>query len=159
MGDGLPEVLTHRIIGASAGNELEVYSWKDDTLEKLASTGYHELAWLPPRQGRRGLAAREKDTGLAFMVKTLHLGERGWVNADEQYPEYFREVVVPYDQSLVEQMPGALAWYYLAEAQVKAKMPQEALASIEKGLSLNLSYPETYRFEQLKEQALLQLEH
>jgi bla regulator protein BlaR1 len=82
------------------------------------------------------------------------------VNADDQYAEYFREVVVPYDQQLVEQMPGArFAWYYLAEAQVKARMPQEALQSIEQGLSLNIDYPSTYEFEQLKEQALLQLEN
>src|SRR5215510_3430010 len=159
-GDGLPEVLIHRIVGASAGNELEVYGWKEETLEKLASTGYHQLDWLPPTQGKRGLAVWEKDIGMAFMVKTLRLAEHGWVNADDQYAEYFREVVVPYDQQLVEQMPGArFAWYSLAEAQVKAQMPQEALKSIEQGLSLDLYYPGTDEFERLKDKALLQLKN
>jgi hypothetical protein len=157
-GDGLSEVLVHRIIGASAGNELEVYGWKEETLEKLASTGYHRLDWLPPKQGKRGLGVWEKDIGMACLVKTLRLEEHGWVNADEQYPEYFREVVVPYDQQLVEQMLDArFAWYYLAEAQVKAQMPEEALQSIERGLALDIYYPETFKFEQLKEQAQLQL--
>ncbi len=158
-GDGHPELLINWITGyMSAGNELEVYGWKEETLQKLASVGYHQLDWLPPKQGKSALAVWQKDTGLAFMVKTLRLEEQGWVNADEQYPEYFREVVVPYDRQQVEATPGArYAWYYLAEAQVKAKMPEEALKSIEQGLSINLTYPETSEFEELKEQALLQL--
>ncbi|HEV8716975.1 MAG TPA: VCBS repeat-containing protein [Candidatus Binatia bacterium] len=159
-GDGRPELLLDWVTGyMSAGNDLDVYGWRDGTMKKFASIGYHKLEWLPPKQGKSALAVWQKDTGLAFIVKTLRLGKHGWVNVDEQYPEYFREVVVPYDQSLVKQMPGVLAWYYLAEAQVKARLPQEALASIEKGLSINAYYPETYKFEQLKEQALLQLEN
>jgi bla regulator protein BlaR1 len=160
-GDGQPELLFDWITGyMSAGNDLDVYGWRDGTMKKLATIGYHQLDWLPPKQGKRGLAVWEKDIGMAFMVKTLRLEEQGWVNADEQYAEYFREVVVPYDRQLVEQMPGArFAWYYLAEAQVKAQMPREALQSIEQGLSLDVDYPETSKFEQLKEQAQLQLKH
>jgi|SRR5262245_45929660 len=160
-GDGQPELLLDWITGyVSAGNDLDVYGWKDGTVEKLATAGYHKLDWLPPKQGKRALAVWEKDIGMAFMVKTLRLEEHGWVNADDQYAEYFREVVVPYDQQLVEQMPGArFAWYSLAEAQVKAQMPQEALKSIEQGLSLDLYYPGTYEFERLKDKALLQLKN
>lgn len=157
-GDRLPEVLIHRMIGASAGNELEVYGWKDGAVKQLATIGYHKLDWLPPKQGKRALAVWQKDIGMAFMVKTLRLEEHGWVNADEQYAGYFRKVVVPYYQQQVKATPGArLSWYYLAEAQVKARKPQAALKSIEKGLSVELAYPGTSGFEQLKEQALLQL--
>jgi bla regulator protein BlaR1 len=156
--DGLPEVLIHRLIGCSAGNELEVYGWRDDTMKKLASVGYHKLDWLPPKQGKTGLAVWQKDIGMAFIVRTLRLGKRGWVNADEEYPEYFRDVVAPYYQQQVKEAPGArYNWYYLAEAQVKAKMPEDALQAIAQGLALNIDYPGTDEFEQLKEQALQQL--
>ncbi|HXG21295.1 MAG TPA: FG-GAP-like repeat-containing protein [Methylomirabilota bacterium] len=160
-GDGRPELLLDWITSyMSGGNDLDVYGWRDDTLKKLASIGYHKLDWLPPKQGKRALAVWQKDTGLAFIVKTLRLGEHGWVNADEEYAEYFREAVMPYYQQEVKARPGArYNWYYLAEAQMKAQMPQEALQSIEKGLSLNLTYPETFEFEQLKEQALQQLKN
>jgi len=159
-GDGQPELLLDWITGyMSAGNDLDVYGWKDGAVRKLASIGYHQLDWLPSKQGRRALAVWQKDRGLAFIVKTLRLEEQGWVNVDDQYPEYFRDVVVPYYQPEKGVPSARYNWYYLAEAQVKARMPQEALQSIEQGLAIkgDPEYPETSRFEQLREQALLQL--
>ncbi len=104
------------------------------------------------------LVHMQKDTGLAFLVQTLRLEAQGWVNVDEQYVEYLREVVVPYYQQAVEQMPGArFCWYSLAEAQLKARMPEDALKSIEKGSSIKgqgEDPAETSGFKQLRQKVL-----
>jgi hypothetical protein len=41
-GDGTKEYLFGRTIGASAGNELEIFKWKDNSL-KIADVPYHKI--------------------------------------------------------------------------------------------------------------------
>jgi hypothetical protein len=42
-GDGTKEYLFGRTIGASAGNELEIFKWKDNSLKKIADVPYHKI--------------------------------------------------------------------------------------------------------------------
>ncbi|MCR4430931.1 MAG: tetratricopeptide repeat protein [Tepidanaerobacteraceae bacterium] len=162
-GDFKPEVLIGGTIGASAGNGLDIFSWQDGTLKKIASMGYHKLdvLHLPGKygtekssDGRAQLAVWQKDTGTAMMVDVLRWYEIGLVPAEDLYPEYFPKVVEYYQQQ-IKAMPDALyLWYYLADAQQKAGMPQDALKSVERGLSLKGDYPPEYEFEMVKGKAL-----
>jgi tetratricopeptide (TPR) repeat protein len=162
-GDGRPEVLIGGVIGASAGNGLDIFSWQGDTLKKIAGTGYHrlEVLHLPGKygteksyDGRAQLAVWQKDTGTAMAVDVLRWYEIGLVPAEDLYPEYFPKVVEYYKQQL-KQMPDApFLWYYLADAQQKAGMPEEALKSVEKGLSLKGEYPPDYEFKMVEARAL-----
>ncbi|HHW01432.1 MAG TPA: tetratricopeptide repeat protein [Thermoanaerobacterales bacterium] len=162
-GDFKPEILIGGTIGASAGNGLDIFSWQDGTLKKIASMGYHKLdvLHLPGKygtekssDGRAQLAVWQKDTGTAMMVDVLRWYEIGLVPAEDLYPEYFPKVVEYYQQQ-IKAMPDALyLWYYLADAQQKAGMPQDALKSVERGLSLKGDYPPEYEFEMVKGKAL-----
>jgi len=165
LGDGRPEVLMGGTIGASAGNGLSIFQWQGDTLKKIASSGYHKLEILQPEEfpGAYGvsdkatLAIWQKDTGTAMMVDVLRWYEIGLMPAEDLYPQYFPKVVEYYQQQLKEMPDAPFLWYYLGDAQQKAGQPENAIKSIEKGLSLKGEYPSEYEFEMVKGKALNQL--
>lgn len=161
-GDGKPEVLIGTTVGASAGNGLDIFSWQGDTLKKIAGTGYHRLDILhltgkysteKGYDGRAQLAVWQKDTGNAMAVDVLRWYEIGLVPAEDLYREYFPIVVEYYEEQLKKAPDAPVLWYYLADAQQKAGMPEEALKSVEKGLSLKGDYPQDYRFKIIKARA------
>ncbi|TYP54229.1 tetratricopeptide repeat protein [Thermosediminibacter litoriperuensis] len=162
-GDGKPEVLIGTTIGASAGNGLDIFSWHGDTLKKIAGTGYHRLDILhltgkysteKGYDGRAQLAVWQKDTITAMAVDVLRWYEIGLVPAEDLYPEYFPKVVEYYEEQLKKAPDAPVIWYYLADAQQKAGMPEKALKSVEKGLSLKGDYPPDYKFMIVKARAL-----
>ncbi|ADL07070.1 FG-GAP repeat domain-containing protein [Thermosediminibacter oceani] len=161
-GDGKPEVLIGTTIGASAGNGLDIFSWQQDTLKKIAGTGYHRLEILhlsgnsteKGYDGRAQLAVWQKDTITAMAVDVLRWEEIGLVPAVDLYREYFPKVVEYYEEQLKKAPDAPALWFYLADAQQKAGMAEEALKSAEKGLALKGDYPQDYRFKVVMGRAL-----
>lgn len=160
-GDGKPEVLIGTTIGASAGNGLDIFSWHEGTLKKIATTGYHRLEIIAPEKENKEdskrqvfLAVWQKDTGNAMAVDVLRWEEIGLVPAEDLYPKYFPKVVEYYEEQLKKAPDAPVLWYYLADAQQKAGMPEEALKSVEKGLDLKGDYPPEYKFKIVQAKAL-----
>jgi len=168
-GDGRPEIIIGWIIGASAGNQLEVLTYTkpekdgDPSYAALWQTGYHRLEVGDfDGDNRREIALWAKDTGPAMAVEVYRWAPAldfpaGFYEAEDVYPTYFPRVIEYYQKHLQDMPDAAVLWYYLASAQVKAGRPEEALASIEKGTGLKGEYPGTDQWDLVKGQAFLAL--
>lgn len=71
----------------------------------------------------------------------------------EYYPSYFQGVITYYQRRISEVPDAAYYWYYLADAHLKANLPEQAIHAIDKGLSLNSVVPTKGYFQQLRIQA------
>lgn len=149
-GNGVPELLVGWKMGASAGNGLDIFSWSNNTLHKLVSTDYHKLD-IVRHERRELLAVWRKDTGNAYEVDILRWQNRDLVSDTEAYPSYFKKVAVYYEQRIQEMPDASFYWYYLADAQQKAQMPEQALQAARKGLSLRgkEGYPSSAQFNRI----------
>ncbi|QOR67797.1 hypothetical protein IM538_06585 [Cytobacillus suaedae] len=153
-GDAMPEILLGWTIGASAGNNLDIYQWKENKVEKIAGTAYHKLDVFSKKfdkQDKRArLAVWQKDTGDAYSVDLL-IYDNGKLVADPaSYPQHFPWVVDYYKDRLTEMPDAAFYWYYRADAHLKSLQYDEALGAIEKGMVLPNGYPTKDKFEELK---------
>jgi tetratricopeptide (TPR) repeat protein len=153
-GDGKPEILIGGNIGISAGNGLSIFSWQDGTLKKIAGMGYHkiEVEDMPGRYGvdaKSEVALWQKDTGDFYSVEVVRWNDSGFVHAEDVYKYYFARVAEYYEQKVKDHPEAAIAWYYLADAQIKAENLEEALKSIEKGIALGEYYPPHVDFKLL----------
>lgn len=157
-GDGKLDVVLGWTIGLSAGNGLDVYSWEDGTVKKLFSTDYHklEIEDMPNDQGvtdgRPEIATWNKDTGDAYNVQVFRWNGQELIAATDVYKYYYPRVVAYYQERVKNMPDAAYYWYYLADAQIKSGMKQEAKNSIEKGKMLNQTYPGKDKFNSLEEQ-------
>lgn len=153
-GDGQNEILLNRRIGGTAA-QLSVYKWNNNLLNKISNEDiyYSKLDILSiPGKNTKAIATWQHYTGEAYIVDVLKWDGKTFVPAQDLYYNYFKQSVVPYYEQKVKTMPGArFYWYYLADAQIKAKDKKAALQSIEKGLSLDKGYPSTEEFNELKE--------
>jgi hypothetical protein len=158
-GDGKLEWLIGWTIGASVGNGLDIYQWRNNTLEVLSSLAYHnvDIEDMPSEKGKDGipeLALWHKDTGLAYKVEVVRWDGTKFSPAEDVYPYYFKEKVVTYYSDKVKESPDTdILWYYLADAQLKAGMINEALESIEKGKKVAIAHKSPYPFEDLIQRA------
>lgn len=153
-GDGQNEILLSRRLGGTAA-QLSVYRWNNNLLNKISNEDvyYTKLDILSiPGKKSKAIATWMHDTGEAYRVDVLKWDGKTFVPAQNLYDNYFKQSVVPYYEQKVKAMPEArFYWYYLADAQIKAKDKKAALQSIEKGLSLNTGYPSVKEFNKLKE--------
>ncbi|AKN30433.1 hypothetical protein Ccar_06195 [Clostridium carboxidivorans P7] len=156
-GDGKDEVLISKRVGGTLA-QLSVYKLKDNLLNKISNEDvqYSKLDILSiPGKNSKAIATWMHDTGEAYIVDVLKWDGKTFVPAQDLYDNYFKQSVVPYYEQKVKTMPEAgFYWYYLADAQIKAKDKKAALQSIEKGLSLNKGYPSTKEFNKLKEKVV-----
>ncbi len=161
-GDKKPELLLGWTVGASAGNGLDIFTWDQNTMKRLTGIGYHklEIEDMPGANGTDGkveIAIWQKDTGEAYVIKVMRWQDNDLALAEDVYPYYFKRVVEYYSHK-VKEMPGAAFYrYYLADAQVKSNLPEEALKSIEAGVALKLDYPENYQWHIVKGEAFNKL--
>ncbi|MEW6275132.1 MAG: tetratricopeptide repeat protein [Bacillota bacterium] len=163
-GDGQDELLIGWTIGASAGNGLDILAWQGDGLQQIARTGYHrlevaDLAGEYGRDGKQELAIWIKDTGDAFFVETLRWDGQKLAPAEDVEAAYFPRVVEYYQQKLKEgPLSPRFYWYYLADALVRVKDYQGALAAAEKGMAVDENYsPNADQFQLVKGRAYLSL--
>lgn len=155
-GDGEDEVLLGRRIGQTTG-ELSAYKWNNNALDKISNEDiyYSKLDIVDvPGKNMKAIATWNHDTGNAYMVDVLRWNGKTFKSAEDLYPNYFKQSVVPYYEQKVKEMPKiGFYWYYLADSQIKAGDKKSALKSIEEGLNLNTGYPSQEEFNKLKEKA------
>lgn len=154
-GDGKEELLVGWTIGVSAGNMLDIFAWENDTFNKIASVNYHIMELFKVQEDQRvRIATWQKDTGDAFFVDVLKW-ENGEMKSDEaSYPYYFPEVIDYYEKKVKEAPDTPFYWYYLADAELKAKRYEAAIQSAKKGMSLHPDYyPSTEQFQAIIEKA------
>lgn len=159
-GDGKPELLLGWKIGASAGNVLDVFSWGESGLEKLAQLNYHELEVLMPEdkkdtQGRLSIWNRE----MADVYKSdiLKWNQTSFQSDLDYYPAYFSKVSEYYEERAKHVPNAPYYWYYLADARLKEGHPELAVQAIQRGMNLKVTVPSRTEFEDLKKKIDAQL--
>lgn len=164
-GDRNKDLLVSNFVGASAGNVLNAYIY-DKNVDKFKLIGteeYHKIYMkdMPNDKGKSDgkieIALWNKYTGEAYEVKVLKYDGKKLVPAKEVYPYYYNKVIDYYKSKLRKDdyKNSAVMWYFLADAQVKANKPKEALDSIEKIKKLNIKEYSNLstKFSKLKKQA------
>lgn len=139
------------IVGWQLGSiwsKLSIYAWTPEGLQDIAPAdiyySYIDIADMPGASGPDGqaeIALWIHDTGEAYRVEIVRWSQGQFVTAPDAYPYYF-PVVVRYYERLTEEHPDySYYWYYLADAQYRAGMPEEALVSVRKALRFAEPYP------------------
>lgn len=160
-GDGLADILIGWTIGASAGNALDVFTWRSNSLQNIYRTSYHrmDVEDIDGDYGKDGIAEVAlwtKDTGDAYSVEVMRWNERdkNFESAPDVYRAYYPRVV-EYYKDKVKTMPEMRAyWYYLGLAQYRAGQLNSALSSISSGLKIKSDYPDDTSFFLLKADVL-----
>ncbi|WP_314589315.1 WG repeat-containing protein [Paenibacillus terrigena] len=132
----------------SIWSKLSVYTLTKDGLRDIAPDNmyysYIEVEDMLGPTGTNGVADIAlwiHDTGEAYRVMVFRWHNGTFEQAPDLYPYYFPRVVRYYER-MTEQHPDyPFYWYYLADAQYRAGMPQSALISVRKALSFNQPYP------------------
>ncbi|WP_152393086.1 WG repeat-containing protein [Paenibacillus guangzhouensis] len=132
----------------SIWSKLSVYTLTPNGLRDIAPDNLYyshiEVEDMPGPTGKSGtadIALWIHDTGEAYRVVVIKWHDNAFVPAPEVYSYYFPRVVHYYER-LTELHPDyPFYWYYLADAQYHAGMPQSALISVRKALNFHSSYP------------------
>lgn len=155
------------IVGWQRGaiwSELSVFTFTGQGWRKVPGDLFYshiEVEDMPGDEGKDGqseIAIWEHDTGAAYKVKVYRYRNGKWVLALDVYPYYFKKVAAYYEQRVQEEPKAAFYRYYLADAQLKAGLPEHALLSIQAGLALSPVYPPPAAWLALKKQAKEQLQ-
>ena len=139
------------VVGWQVGaiwSELAIYEWQQNGLEDIitepiyfSNIEVNNFHSLHDRSGTYKIALWIHDTGDAYEVQVLRWCNNTLVQAKDVYPYYFKRVV-KYYKILIKEIPDSpVYWYYLADAQYKARMLDEALQSINRALTFSNPYP------------------
>jgi hypothetical protein len=152
-GDGRKEVLLGWQSGISAGNLLEIYSWKKNKLAKLEELSYHELEVIQFEHDQKTrIALWNRDLADVYKIQLLNWDGKAFVPDTDHYPSYYQKVIDYYKHRTAEVPDAAYYWYYLADAYFKANHPELALEAVNKGMNLKTVVPSFNQFQLLKEQ-------
>lgn len=153
-GDKKDDIIFGLKIGSAYG-KVNVYNIINNKINRLFSTTYSKLEIIP--KGKYGnetnqsaLAILIKDTGEAYKTNIVRWNGKELIEAKDIHKHYYKKLVEYYSAKVKEMPEAAFYWYYLAEAQGKARMKEAALMSIAKGVSLDQGYPTKQQFEELK---------
>ncbi len=133
-GDGIKEYLFSRTIGASAGSELEVYNWKQDSLKQVTIIPYHRMDFVMGDQ-RIGIAAWMRKLADAYTVDVVSWDGENMVLDDALYAHYY-PVIKQFFKKKISARNAWYYWYCLADSQIKANHLTDATMSIEKGMKV-----------------------
>ncbi|MCM2998034.1 WG repeat-containing protein [Paenibacillus cellulositrophicus] len=132
----------------SIWSKLSVYEWTEYGLSDVApaemSYSYIDVAdWPGPGgpDGRSELALWIHDTGEAYRTEVLRWRDGSFHPAEDVYPAYYPEVARYYERMTESYPDYPFYWYYLAEAQYRAGIPQAALHSVRRALGFAQPYP------------------
>lgn len=139
------------IVGWQLGSiwsKLSIYAWTTEGLRDIAPAdiyySYIDIADLPGASGPDGqaeIALWIHDTGEAYQVEVVRWSQGSFVTAPDVY-SYYYPVVVRYYERLTQEHPDySYYWYYLADAQYRAGIPEAAIVSVRKALSFDEPYP------------------
>ncbi|RFU71048.1 VCBS repeat-containing protein [Peribacillus saganii] len=135
-GDGTDDLLIGWMIGASAGNELEVFQWQGQTLKKIAELAYYHKLELLIRDNQTYLAVWQRYCCDTYLVDVLRWDGKKFMLDEEAYSEYY-PIIKKFYEGKIREMDAWFYWYSLADAQIKANLMEEAETSIQKGISFN----------------------
>lgn len=147
----LGPAMNNLIIGWQIGaiwSKLSIYAWTREGLKDAAPAdmvySYIDIADLPSPlrpDGQAEIALWIHDTGEAYRVEVVRWDQGVFAAAPDVYPYYF-PVVAGYYERLTQEHPDySFYWYYLADAQYRAGMPEAALVSVRKALAFPDPYP------------------
>ncbi|EHB62384.1 MULTISPECIES: WG repeat-containing protein [Paenibacillus] len=147
MAPGKNQIIVGWQVG-SIWSKLSIYDWTSEGLKDIAppemSYSYIDVLDIPGGSGPDGQAEIVlwiHDTGEAYRVEVVRWSQGRFVTAPDVYPHYF-PVVVRYYERLTQKHPDySFYWYYLADAQYRAGMPEAALASVRMALRFPEPYP------------------
>lgn len=151
------------VVGWNLGsifNELNIFSLENNQLKKITSNYCSKIEVEDMdgnKNGQSEIALWIHDTGEAFQIDVFKWNGEELVSDQDAHPNYFQKVTQYYEQKVKEMPDAAFYWYYLADAQIKADNPKDALSSITAGLAIKAEhsdyYPDNSEFEKLKETA------
>lgn len=140
-GDGTKEYLFGVRIGASAGNELEIYKWNNNSFNMIADIPYHMVELLSDKNV--GIAVWQRYIADTYFVEVLKWNGQKLVYDEKLYSEYY-PVIEKFYNDKISKMEAWFYWYTLADAQIKANLFDKAIKSIQEGTALakQLSLPD-----------------
>lgn len=150
-GDGKKELLAGWKFGSTAGSALEVLTQQKNKFIKLAKLNYHELRVLQFEDDPQAkLAVWKKEGNDLYDVDIVKWKASRWQSDTAHYPSYFPEVANYYKQRTAAVPEASYYRYYLADALLKAKQPDEALAEINRGMAHTMVAPSYEQFSALR---------
>jgi hypothetical protein len=150
-GDGIKEYLFGVTIGASAGNNLEIFKWDSNSLKMIAEVQYHMMELLSNKNV--GIAVWQRYIADTYFVGVLKWNGKKLVLDEELYSSYYPRIEKFYNNK-ISKMDAWFYWYTLADAQIKANLFEKARNSLQKGTTLakQLSSPDAVEnFEKLSD--------
>ncbi|MDZ5472396.1 hypothetical protein SM124_11620 [Bacillus sp. 31A1R] len=132
-GDGIKEYLFGVTIGASAGNNLEIFKWNHNSLKMIAEVPYHMMELLSNQ--RVGIAVWQRYIADTYFVDVLKWYGQKLVLDKDLYSSYYPVIEKFYNEK-ISKMNAWFYWYTLADAQIKANLFEKARDSIQKGTTL-----------------------
>ncbi|WP_164670098.1 hypothetical protein [Virgibacillus doumboii] len=147
-GDGVKEYLFGVRIGASAGNQLGIYQWQNNSLTMIAEVPYHKLELLS--NNGIGLAVWQRYVADTYLVYVLTWDGQQLVFDEGLFSEYY-PVIEKFHKDKLAQMNAWFYWYTLADAQIKANLLDKAEKSIQKGISIAEQSSLTYVVEDFRD--------
>lgn len=152
------------IIGWQVGAiwaELDIFQWTEKGLKNILNEDIpyskiqvKDMVGDNVKDGKAEIALWKKDTGKAYKVEVLRWDGKKLVPALDVYRYYFKRVVSYYENRVKELPEAAFYWYYLADAQLKAEMPEKALRSVHMAMKLVMKF----KYEYPSEDDLIKLE-
>lgn len=144
---------------------LNIYEWTAEGIKNILKENMYyskiEVEDMPGKKGRDGkaeIALWNHITGEAYEIEVYRWTNGRLEPALDVYPYYFRRVVPFYEQRVKESPQAAFYWYCLADAQLKAEMPERALKSVHIAMDLakrfNYDYPSREDMLKLEQKAL-----
>ncbi|NLZ48234.1 MAG: hypothetical protein GX895_05490 [Clostridiales bacterium] len=149
-GDGKKDI----VLGTRTGmdiHELTVYSHGKNKMHKEFSYSYSKLDILEDsKDSSVVMAFWKRGEQNCFKIELVRWNGKELIEAKDLNRKYFAKVVEYYKNLCSLQRDNAWAWYYLADAQIKAGFKEDAAVSIANGVALNKESPSKQQFEQLK---------
>jgi hypothetical protein len=108
-GDGTKEYLIGWMVGASAGNRLEIFQWKNHSFQELAKPiFYHKLEFIK-RQKQTSIVLWDRYCCDTYIVDVLKWDGNKLVTDEEAYAQYYPKIIQFY-QNKIKKMD---AWFLL----------------------------------------------
>ncbi|ACO86909.1 WG repeat-containing protein [Clostridium botulinum] len=152
------------IIGWRRGaiwSELDILQWTPYGFKRVIDEGIYyskieveNMKSVKAMNGKNEIALWLHDTAGAYKVEIYRWSLGKLVKAEDVYPYYFKKVIDFYKTKLQEEPDLPVYWYYLADAQIKGEMYEDALKSIDKALELPKAYPSKKELIKLRDYIL-----
>ncbi|MBU3188171.1 hypothetical protein K9O30_01060 [Clostridium bowmanii] len=164
-GNGKKTLLFGNLISTLAGVNYNLFTVNDGEMNKvdLGSWNKMEILNASLENDKKGFVfAGWKVYGpdKSYGIDLIRFDGGKFTYAKDLYPEYFKNVVKYYKDTMGKDSKDVTLWYFLADSQVKSNMYNDALNSIKKGIDATNDKKGTFKafddaqFNLLKAQSL-----